>query len=508
MQQSPSLQSQIKNLSRVSWPDVFPDMKDEQTLASAFLYYADRAILADCVGAGKTVETIAALIMNRMYRGRNCFLFIGPSSGLRWWEAEIKAWTRLSCNLIKGDALTRKARIKKIPHCLFNITSYSSYLRDHQLYLQQTDHIDTLILDEASDVKNREAKTTQAVKLLANRVNSIYAITATPLQNNIVELFTLMELVDPTVFGDYPTFRARFCIDEIIPIKHRYSNGKVVTFKIPKLVGHKNIDQIPPMLVDRLIGRNRKEMGLHLGVIDFQDRYLEMGPKQKVKYLEIKNGILKARDTMKQIERLAQFTYLREVCDTAQLVDGEVSESPKLDELVRQLKGELASYKVVVFSQYEKYISIIEERLNKEGIPNRRITGKETPDAREENKQWLGIVEGQAVMLITTAGEMLWNLQAASVLICLDRLLNPQRMKQIVGRVYRRGQTKDVLVLNLFMENTVDESVLDMLIEKSKVFGQAFPHDETVLLTKETILNLLEKEGHHGSTGEIRGQGD
>lgn len=471
---------------------------DHQTLAVAFHYLAKRSLINYPVGAGKTLIAIAAAMLMRQRDGISRILVICQPTQMGYWAGQFHKETFIKPHVIYGSKESRKKKIAKIPRYVVTICAYPTFLRDIGEYCKMG--YDLVITDEGTVIKNREAQISHAVKAVCKRSKSVMLLTATPLQNHPGELFSLMEAVDENVLGDYHDFVDRYCVEETMLIRRR---GRI--FRVTKITGIKqeNIPELIDKLSLNILTRNREELSeMNLPPIIYQDRWLEFTPAQAQKYHEVENGVLSAGDTMKYVELLARFVYQLQICDSVKLVDpGMEDRSPKIDELMTLLAGEYSGEKVIIFSMFKRTVKLIQQALEEKGIPYLKITGDEKILGREAIRQKFADDPDVKVMIITTAAEMGANLQAAGVMVIVSRLFNPQRMKQIVGRVYRQGQKRSsVVIINLLMRNTIETRVLAILKKKAELYDAIFGKGKDMEFKHDALRRII--------TGQVIGEQD
>ena len=483
----------IRGQKEVQLPDgllSYPLMK-HQTLAVAFMTTSKRCILYDTTGAGKTESSIAAAILLLLEgKIKNCLIIVEPSI-FKQWARRIKKCTDILPLEIKGDAQHRQYLLNKAKDKFFILTYYDIVLRDQAEYMKH--NYDMVICDEASAFKNREAKTAKAIKEIAKRSKYFVALTATPIQNSPMDLYSILEAVNPTIFGDYMGFKFRYVVDKPMEVR----KGSRV-FRFRKIIGYNNLGEIPSKIRYSAYGRNLDELSYSLPEITQEERWLEFTPEQLKRYKETVNGVVQTGAGAKRVDLFAKFVYLLQLCDGVFLVDGSAEESAKFSELKRLLSGEYFGQKVVVFSQYKKMLAKIEEFLGQKDIKCVRITGDETKENREDNRMAFQDVNNDVnVLLMTVAGEMGLDLFASNILICVDRILNPARMTQLYGRIHRKGQTKACVVVHLLMENSIEVDVLDILRTKQMVIDEVFGGSWTEeTLSADKLYDMMVREAY------------
>jgi SNF2 family DNA or RNA helicase len=218
-----------------------------------------------------------------------------------------------------------------------------------------------------------------------------------------------------------------------------------------------------------------------------------MSKEQRKFYNHVRDQILKSdfeevEQKVKQANILANLTYLREVCDSCELIDPEVNSSAKMKECKR-LVGELIEngHKIVIFSQYEKMTRLIERDL---GFPAIRLHGGISTEKGVRDKMTYEFADSKIknVFIMTTAGGEGINLQCADYIIFFDLPFNPQVIAQVEDRLHRKGQEATVNVIKLIAKDTIEDRVLEILKFKTKLFKEVIDGQ----VSSEGILNQKE----------------
>lgn len=469
-------------------PDTILNAKlyDYQKKAVCYLYHSKRAILGDPVGSGKTLTCMALFAFLRK-RGENCkAIVICPASIVYQWKNEIEHYSSFKALVVKGTKDKRMALWNDAKNFDFCITNYETLRMD--LDDIAAFHWDMVLCDEATHFKNRETGVAKSIKALIDRMrpDRAYALTATPLQNNLMELFSILEPINPDVLGNYYAFKYRYCIEKLFEV---FRNGRVVKFK--KIVGYRYPLEVRERIRYNFIGRQKSEILKELPPLVHQYRWLTLLPKQQKAYDDVMNGILKSGKKIKSVETVQKILYALEICNGIFMVDKRKKESCKIEEIKNLLTGELSGEKVVIFSFYKKMINEIEKECEKLELNPLRITGDEGKEQREVNKQKFIHEDKYKVLLGTSAIEEGLNLQQAGYMIVVDRMYNPQRMKQLYGRLHRVGQTHDqVTIIHLIVKDSIEERVLKILEAKEKLFKEVF-HSES---DKNLLMGMEEEE--------------
>jgi SNF2 family DNA or RNA helicase len=419
-----------------------------------------RSILADDMGLGKTVQAIAwATLMNKQWKTHKA-LIICPTSLKYQWKTEIQKFTNSTVTVIEGNYLTRMSLYEK-DESYFKIVSYHMAGNDWDLINKMQP--DIVILDEAQRIKNWKAKISQNIK----RIRSPYALvlTGTPLENNIEELYSLVQYIDPFQLGSLHHFLT----------KHQVYDGHS-----GKVTGYRGLNDIGRQLSGMLLRRTKKEVLRQLPQRMDKNLFVPMTPVQTELHEEF--GIIVARlvhkwrrySFLNEQDRqllLNNLNMMRMVCDSTYIIDQETNHQTKLDELFNILDEllEIEGEKVVIFSQWERMTRLVGEGLKKRQVKFEYLHGGIPSKNRESLFTNFNNDPDCKVFLSTDAGSVGLNLQAASNMINLDIPWNPAVLEQRIGRIHRMGQKKNISVTNLVAQGTIEQRLLSVLQFKTAI---------------------------------------
>lgn len=422
--------------------------------------YKFGGVLADDMGLGKTLQALAILSTERKDNTAPS-LVICPKTLVAIWVAEAKRFTpELSVIAIEGTAKERAALLKRAQKCDVIVTSYSLLQRDAKLY--QSMPLFYAILDEAQYVKNSKTTTALAVKTL--KAEHRLALTGTPLENGVHELWSLFDFLMPGLLGDRAAFRSEF----ERPIRERNDMGALHVLK----------RRVKPFL----LRRTKESVAPELPPRMEETNWCELTPVQASLYAEVlasvrrdvfaaveKKGFARSR-----IEILAALTKLRQVCNHPSLVDKRLSQDEEASgkmayalELVRE--AALGGHKILLFSQFTSMLDLIRPALDAMDIGHVTIEGK--TQKRGEVVEKFKQDDSVSVFLLSlrAAGTGL-TLTEADTVILFDPWWNPMVERQAMDRAHRIGQTKSVNVHKLVTKGTIEERVLALQEKKKAVF--------------------------------------
>ena len=431
------------------------------------------SILADDMGLGKTLEIIALLESEKAYPA----IVICPASLVLNWEDEIhKFKSGLKAVAIYGNKENRKSIINNYQNYDLLITSYDYLRNDIDLY--QNIDFDTIILDEAQFIKNQATKNSQAVKQLKGK--SRIALTGTPIENSLAELWSIFDFIMPGYLYNYNYFKNHFEKDIV------NSKDEKTTDKLQKLVS--------PFI----LRRNKKdvlkelpEKQVHTIIVDFT---LEERKIYLANLMQAKKQI-NENEKIDKIAILAQITRLRQICSDCRLVyENYYDSSSKLQacaELIQTLKDN--GKKALVFSSFTKLFPLLIELLEKNGISYFMLTGQNDKDSRKDLVDRFQKGEADVFLISLKAGGTGLNLTKAEAVIHLNPWWNISAENQATDRAHRIGQHKNVLVYKMIMKNSIEERMLQLQQMKKELSDTFIENNNSnaLKMTKEDFEKLF-----------------
>ena len=419
------------------------------------LAFNERALLADEMGLGKTIQAIAACaLLHRMGKAGRV-LVVTPASLKSEWEEQIQRFTGLSYRLVFGP---HRERLRALQHpSFFTIVNYEQIVRD-ALEVNRLLHPDIVVLDEAQRIKNWSTKTAQAIKRLQSRY--AFVLTGTPIENRIDELYSIVDFLDPTVFGPLFRFNREFYELNERGRPEEYQNLELLRDRIrPLLLRRRKAD-----VETELPGRTDRNLFIPLS---HQQREAYRDHEAQVSRLI---NIAKRRPLTKQEQEklMRELAMMRMICDTNYILDREDRTSPKIEELESILQTCLTEpeVKVVLFSEWERMLELARDRLQRMRIGFAWHTGS-VPQKRRRAEIRVFKSDPQCrVFLSTDSGGVGLNLQNASVVINCDLPWNPAKLEQRIARAWRKNQSRAVTVMNLIAEQTIEHRMLGTLAAK------------------------------------------
>lgn len=420
-----------------------------------FLKDRSCVLLADDTGVGKTIQAIKAC---QELRTRT--LVVCPNSLKYQWVDEIAKWTNLSYLVINGK------------------TDYGSsdaefYIINYERVLSELDQInalpfDCIILDEAQRIRNPRAKTTKLVKKL-RRVPYRFLLTATPVENYISDLYSLLEFLGSKVVQDIEStlMASRGGYTGYVKVSGRQGTKT----RLRRMITHAKPKNLEQALTMHMLRRKKDEVNVNFPPKVVNTIYTELTPVQKKMYSKARDELLLMIDD-KGIpipNILAKITYLREICDSTQLINPKTKSSYKLQELLPLVQEIVdGGHKVVIFSEFRRMTDIILSKLTDVGIKCSYLRGGMKPKEIQAEKRRFKTVTD--VCICTKTGELGHNLDAASYVIDFEPPFNPARLKQRDDRVHRITQKNKVFVYNFITRDTYEIRMKEILYRKKELF--------------------------------------
>jgi superfamily II DNA or RNA helicase len=426
-----------------------------QREGAAHLAFHERALLADEMGLGKTVQAIAACEILARERGVERVLIVSPTSVKVEWEEQIGRFTDRTARFVAGSHADR-LKLYETPS-FYTLVNYEQVVRDVD-DLNRLLRPDVVILDEAQRIKNWHTKTARQVKAL--RSPYAFTLTGTPLENRIEETYSIVQYLDPEIFG--PLFRFNrdfYALDE---------RGR------PE--GYRNLGGMHQRLSGVMLRRRKRDVEKELPGRTEKTFFVPMADEQANRYGEHEyrarqlSALAGRRSlTAEEFERLQRhLACMRMICDTPAILDPECRICPKLEELEGVL-GELMeepSRKIVIFSEWVKMLEFVRELAVEMGFDCAWHTGGTPQLKRRAEIARFREDPSCRLFLSSDAGATGLNLQVASAVINLDLPWNPAKLEQRIARAWRKGQKSAVTVVNFVTENSIEHSILHLLSQK------------------------------------------
>jgi len=432
----------------------------------AFAVCAGRAVLADDMGLGKTIQAIGVAELLRRLAGISRVLIICPASLKGQWRSEIRRFSRHDCTLVQGGAEQRRHQYPE--PSFFTLCNYEQVLRD--LRAIEAQRWDLIVLDEAQRIKNWEAKTSRTIKALRSRF--ALALTGTPIENRLDDLYSIVEFVDERRLG--PGFR--------FFQRHRTATetGKVLSYE--------NLGELRRTLEPVLLRRTRASVMQDLPPRSTEVIRLEPTREQ----VDLHGGYMRTAAAIVRKKFISEMDLLRLrqallmcrlAADSTALVDkkkpGHSSKLAALRDLLANLLAE-RERKIVLFSEWTSMLDLVEEQLHALGAEWVRLDGQVPQAKRRALVETFQRKPACRLFLTTNAGSTGLNLQAADTVVNVDLPWNPAVLEQRISRAHRMGQERPVQVYVLVTEKTIEDNLLATLSSKRELFEAVLDPDSDV----------------------------
>jgi len=424
-------------------------------------------ILADDMGLGKTVQTIA---LASSLEGNEPVLVIGPTNVIYNWASEVQKFTKdLTCVVYSGS--NRQALRKDCVKANFVVTSFGIVRQDLDFF--KTLKTKAIFIDEAQYIKNPKAQISQAIKALKSPF--ILAMTGTPIENHLQDLWNLFDTVMPGYLGAYSAFDNEVKCGRLDALK----------MKVRPFVLRREKREVLKSLPEKIeivlkCPLSDVQHQLYQAVLDAVKKGIRIGGK--VNKLSILTSLLKLRQVCIHPGLLAETQYRSTPSAKFDLL------KEKLEELVDE------DHKVVVFTQFTGMLDIVQDWLKEQKIYFERIDGSITGKARMSAVDRFQDHTGSAVFLVSLkAGGVGINLTAADYVIHLDPWWNPAVESQATDRVHRMGQQQTVMVLKMIAEGTIEEKIQELQGKKKELLARIVDVDDLAdkSLDLDEVTSLL-----------------
>ena len=448
--------------------------------------YKMGGILADDMGLGKTIQLLAVILSYVQKNKGNVkpSIIICPSSlALNWYNEIQKFTSTLKALVISGDYLERKRKIEEIGKYQVIITSYDSLKRDIDLYKNYC--FKYVVADEAQYIKNNNTKNSKAIKTI--NAETKFALTGTPIENSLSELWSIFDFIMPGYLYKYKKFKELY----ETPIIKEQTEDVMNKLKkqIEPFVLRRTKGEVLTELPDKTVTILNNEMSEEQYNIYMS--YMAQARKEIMSQIDI-NGFEKS-----QIKILSLLMRLRQICCHPKLFLREYEgESSKLNQCIEIIQDAvLGGHKILLFSSYTSMFEIIEEKLKNIGVKYLKLTGQTKVGERIELVDKFNTDENIKVFLISLkAGGTGLNLTGADMVIHYDPWWNLSAENQATDRTYRIGQKRNVQVYKLITKNSIEEKIYELQQKKAKLIDNMLSTDATFInkLSKDDILALFE----------------
>lgn len=444
--------------------------------------YKFGGILADDMGLGKTIQALSLILDNKKCNPKALpALIVCPSSLTLNWEAEIQRFApKLKTLTVIGTAAHRAALLEKLSAEKYDavITSYALLTRDIDLYayLRFSLHF----IDEAQYIKNHNTQSSKAVKAVNSEVR--FALTGTPVENSLAELWSAFDFIMPGYLFNYTHFKKTF----ETPIAEKKDENAVRALQ----------SSVSPFILRRL----KKDVLSELPDKTQTVLTAVMKGEQRKLYLAnisaLKNSVQHGLGSEKtdRVKILAALTRLREICcDPSLVYENFKGKSAKLEQCIELVENCVNSgHKILLFSQFTSMLEIISGRLGKLGISYYMLRGSTRAKDRIRLVNEFNENDVKVFLISLKAGGTGLNLTGADIVIHYDPWWNASAENQASDRAYRIGQRKNVQVYKLITRNSIEEKILELQQSKSELGSLICGENADITkMSADEILQLL-----------------
>jgi superfamily II DNA/RNA helicase len=477
------------------------DFFDHQTVTIAWAYMAKKAMIASVPGAGKTNMTLglAAMLKERGELTQRCVIIVQTPAVLQWLSEAQRFVPQLHTEAVYSG-LTRPQRVARyVSNWDILIVGYHMLMRDVKM-LEKLD-IGMVVTDDVDPLLDHENLTHKVIVKLAEKADRVLVMNASNLQTRLQQIHAAMVPMDGRqIWGPLGSFERRYIRQESIT---EYTASGRRSQRV-KTTGFKNMTEFKQLLQPHVIRHGYDDLtDVRMpDIMPPENVWLELHPRQREKYDELRQGVLRVEteqgEKVKHATALTMVGYGQQICAGLPALgepDGEGA-SVKLDWLMDRLDGGAwADTKVVTFIKNTGLVEAFQHRLDAVGIGHSTVWGRESnPMVRREAQQRFWSDPNCRVFMGTSAIERSLNLQAANVVVNVDTHLNPERMRQILGRVRRSGSRHShVFTFNLFCLDTQEGKYLDVLKRRAAVIDHVWDEEGQMYekLSPHQLLELI-----------------
>ena len=459
-----SFTEEFRNLAHdLTHPEDFPmkvlnikaDLRDYQKKGIQWFqmlhYYGFGGILADDMGLGKTLQTIAFL--SSQVQADTSVLILAPSGLIYNWADEFQKFAPdLDVAVVHGLKSHRESILAE-NHQIY-VTSYATFRQDSEIYRDLS--FDFLFLDEAQVMKNAQTKIAQSLRRFV--VPSVFALSGTPIENHLGELWSIFQIVLPG----------------LLPAKKEFmklSTERVAQFIKPFVMRRKKeevLTELPDLI--EVVYKNE---------LEDQQKAIYLAQLQQMQ--ERLGQVSDSEFQRNRVEILTGLMRLRQICDTPALfMEDYQGESGKLDSL-RDLLVQIAEggHRVLIFSQFRGMLDRIEQELPDLSLTSFKITGSTPSQERQEMTKAFNQGERDVFLISLKAGGVGLNLTGADTVILVDLWWNPAVESQAIGRAHRMGQEQAVEVYRLVTRGTIEEKIQELQEKKKNLVSEILDGTES-----------------------------
>lgn len=466
-------------------------LRDYQIIGVKWLYNIYKCnlggILADEMGLGKSLQTICFIKSILKEKNDAKILIVSPTSLIYNWEKEFDKFANDLNYIVIAENKNKRMEILQNLESNIIITTYGLLRRDKEFYEKL--EFEVMIIDEAQNIKNPKAGITTSSKEI--KANCKIALTGTPVENSVIELWSIFDFIMPGFFTNLMKFQSIYNIKD-------FSDEKI------NILNKLNL-QISPFI----LRRKKIDVAKDLPEKIENNIYFDMYPEQKKIYLaqlkktkEEMDEIISTEGFLKSRFKILQLlTKLRQICIDPKIIFNDYKGgSVKIDELVNLVKKIISNnHKILLFTSFKTALNIVKEKFDENNITSYTIDGNVSSKKRMELVEKFNNDNTNVFLIMLKAGGTGLNLTSADVVIHLDLWWNPQVENQATDRAHRIGQTKNVEVIKLVCNGTIEERIIELqnkkkILSDSLIEGNNRDKNNIEKLSEKDIKNLLNYE--------------
>lgn len=438
-------------------------------------------ILADDMGLGKTLQVIAVLLAANKEGVKDPALVVTPASLVYNWQEEFAQFApQLRVGVIVGNQTQRQELLESYRQWDVLITSYDLLKRDVAEY--EDKRFSCEVIDEAQYIKNHATAAAKSVKVIHSSVR--YALTGTPIENRLSELWSIFDYLMPGFLYSYEVFKREL---ETPIVKNK---DAAATERLKRMVS--------PFILRRLKKDVLKDLPDKLEEVYYakmEETQRQLYDAQVVHMKKLLKGQSDESFRRNKLQVLAEITKLRQICcDPSLFLENYSGQSAKRETCMELIQSAVeGEHKLLLFSQFTSMLALLEQELTAKGIPYYKITGETPKEQRMELVRRFNQDSTPVFLISLKAGGTGLNLTGADIVIHYDPWWNLAVQNQATDRAHRIGQTKVVSVYKLIVKNSIEERILRMQEEKKNLADEILNGETNGLvnMSREELLELL-----------------
>lgn len=483
----------ITNFSKYKDLEVTFDKDDDKTLRDyqkegvrwlTTIYKCDLGgILADEMGLGKSIQTISFIKQILKENKDAKVLIVAPTSLIYNWQKEFEKFGKDLKYVVVAENKSKRLEVlnNKDKYNIF-ITTYGLIRNDNDEY--ENMNFELCVIDEAQTIKNYQAGMTREIKKIKSKCK--IALTGTPVENNITELWSIFDFIMPGYLNSLTKFKEKYNVHDVE--EKDIEVLKTLNLQIKPFILRRKKSEVVESLPDKIENKI----------------YIDLPKKQKLLYMKVLEDTKKEMDEIlategflkSRVKLLQLLTKLRQICiDPSVMYENYHDERAKISELVNIVKSNIENgHKMLIFSSFKRVLDNVKKEFDNEGISSYMIDGSVKSKERVALVDKFNEDDTNCFLITLKSGGTGLNLVGADTVIHLDIWWNPSVEEQATDRAHRIGQTKKVTVLKLVTKGTIEERIIE-LQEKKRVLRDNLieGHNTEALssLTEKDIKELL-----------------